>query len=92
MPQWTFTVIHQNQSATTGQRDIVPQAPGDVVVIADLLCQCGHRHTLRGTQTLEHKAGGKGPESVHPQNDPPGAKHHPEVEDVPSWEGGPSGP
>jgi hypothetical protein len=92
MPLWTFTVTHQDQSVTTGMKDIIPQAPGFVVVIPDLLCRCGHSHTLRGMQTLGHKAGGKGPESVHPQNDPGRPKHHPEIDEVPSWDGSPSGP
>lgn len=95
MPEiWKFEVTHTSGLKASGERDMDGPGVGQVAIVRDLDCTCGHKHTLIGTEHMEHNKlhmSGKGLNSVSNPNDSVG-KDSPEVEEIPSWEGGPVGP
>ena len=94
MPNWIFTVIHQNGLQARGTRVMDGPGIGQVVIVHDLECSCDHKHTLVGTEHMDDEQrhmSGKGHESVSPENDP-GSEPSPKDDDVPSWDGGPGHP
>ena len=96
MQHWSFDVIHQDQSKAHGARDMDGPGIGRVAIVKDLECSCDHKHTLIGTEHMKQgkpHMSGAGINSVSPPNDtssksPKGAP----MDDIPSWEGGPSNP
>jgi len=91
---WKFEVTHSSGLIASGKRDMDGPGIGQVAIVRELDCSCGHKHTLIGTENMEKKKrhmSGKGHNSVSNPNDS-GAKDSPEVEEIPSWEGGPVGP
>ena len=91
---WLFKVTHTSGLMASGERFMDGPGIGQVAIVRDLECSCGYRHTLIGTESMEHKKhvmSGKGHNSVSNPNDSV-AKDPPEVEEIPSWEGGPVGP
>ena len=89
MPNWTFRVTHQNQTSTTGTMNVTLPGNGKNMVVPRLQCACGFAHTLTGNQKSSSAASGAGATSVAPANDP-SPKPGSDVDDIPSWEGGPS--
>jgi hypothetical protein len=90
MAIWNFNVTHQDQTQTTGSKDVNPPGNGQSVNIPNVPCLCGHNHTLVGSQA-NGRMSGAGIGSVAPPNDPhsmPGIKD----DGVPSWDGGPVSP
>ncbi len=96
MLHWTFDVVHQDQSRANGKRDMDGPGIGRVAIVKDLECSCGHQHTLIGTEHVKlgkpHMSG-VGHNSVTPPNDTSSkASKGSPMDDIPSWEGGPSNP
>ena len=91
MAIWNFNVTHQDQTTTTGSKNITPPGNGQSANITNVPCLCGHNHTLVGAQA-NGQMSGSGIGSVAPPNDP-GATHGGLKDDpVPSWDGGPASP
>lgn len=90
MAVWNFNVTHQDQSTTTGSKDITPPGQGNPANIANVPCACTFSHTLKGTQSSSNAMSGSGVGSVVPGNDPPHEGGGPKDDDVPSWSGSPA--
>jgi hypothetical protein len=91
MAIWIFEVTHQDQKIAHGERDFMGPGDGRIVIVRDLECSCGHKHTLIGTQHTGRRSSGLGHNSVEPPNDP-GSKRTRNIDAVPSWDGSPVGP
>ncbi len=91
MAIWNFNVTHQDQTTTTGSKDINPPGNGQSANVPNVPCLCGYNHTLVGSQA-NGRMSGSGIGSVAPPNDPGSAHGGIKGDPVPSWDGGPASP